>query len=345
MLKTSQEASIDPAHLYALVQSILPEISAGRWAPQSFSIGETRKHHSKMLIFCHLAYIDQSVQALAEADLVIKCYGQKSGGDSSYAALRYLWQAGFAADQPYSVPRLYGYQPEQGFLIQEHAAGTTWSEWLRQTPAAAAQVATQAAGWLVRLQQTPVPPQVPSQCLGEVPYCCLATPGVLLQKLAASFPAYASRLEEIEKHLQPQQSQVQGLPGVLSHGDFHPKNVLFTPERTTVIDFDAYGVHEAAFDVGYCIGQLLSMAYWHSGTIAPGAAAASIFWQRYAQEGSAAWPHVSLATACTLVQVLHYALRVPHAAHVEILAPWLDLIEQWMTCDDARILTRLTASG
>lgn len=344
MLKVSREADIDEAPLYALVRSTLPEISAGRWEPESFFVVRIHKHHNKKLVYCHLAYTDQVAKTPAEADLVVKYYGKKRGASSTRAALQYLWQAGFDADQPYSVPRFCGYEPEQNILIQTRAEGITWAEWLQQAPQIADQVAAHAADWLVRLQRTPVPARIPSQRLSEVPYRCLVAPDELLETLATSIPAYAPRLRRIEEHVRQRLSELDGLPGVLSHGDFHPKNVLFIPGQTTALDFDAYGVHEAAFDVGYCIGQLLSMAYAHYGTVAPGAVVANSFWQRYAREGTAAWQHVSLVTACTLIQVLHYTRRALHGASAEMPAVWLDLIEQWLMSDDARILTRLAAN-
>jgi aminoglycoside phosphotransferase (APT) family kinase protein len=337
-LKTGREVDIDEAQLYALVRATLPEIRAGSWVPESFSIERTSKHHDKKLAYCHLAYADRAAGTLAEAELVVKYYGNKSGASSTRAALQYLRGAGFDADQRYCVPRFCAYAPEQRALVQTRAEGITWAEWLRQAPEIGEQVTTDAADWLVRLQQTPIPARIPAQCLSETPYRCLVAPDELLEALATSFPAYASRLRWIKEQLRQRLSAVDGLPSVLSHGDFHPKNILFTPRQTTVIDFDAYGAHEAAFDVGYCIGQLFSMAYAHYGTVAPGAVAANSFWRRYAREGSAEWRHVSLVTTCTLIQVLHYTRRALRGARAQMLTLWLDLIEQWLMCDDERIL-------
>jgi hypothetical protein len=337
---TSRNEDIDQETLGALVQSMFPEMTK----PQSFSIVETYQHHDKTLVFCQLVYLEPPAQGPEVADLVVKFYSRKGEADCSCAAQQYLWQAGFDT-QPYCVPRLYGCASEGRVLVQQRATGHTWAQWLKQAPSLAAQMAPQVAGWLVHLQQTPLPPQMPPQRRRKTPAQGLAEPRRLLQELAASFPAQAPRLEGIGTQLQERRPQLQGLPILLAHGDFHPGNVMFTPEKTTLIDFDAYGVHEAAFDVGYCIGQLLSMSYFRCGSIAPGAAAASAFWQCYAREGHASWPHVAIETACTLVQVLHYTLRGRHTGRAELLALWLDLIEAWMTSEDARILARLARHG
>ncbi len=345
MRRSNKDVNVDPARLAALVEAIIPEIPAERWAPQSFSILEARRHHGKVFLFCRLVYRDEAPhRRVVKADLVVKCYGKKKGAASSRAALQYLSQAGFGADQQYCVPHFYGYLRKQRYLVQAHAAGIAWFEWLQRAAARAARLAAPAAEWLIQLQHIPIPARIPPQRLSETPYRCMVAPGDLLQDLAASFPVYASRLKEISDQVQARRSQMQPLPGVLAHGDFHPKNILFVPGRltqTTVIDFDAFGVHEPAFDVGYCIGQLLSMAYIHCGTLAPGAAAASFFWRRYAREGIAPWRHVSLATACTLIQVLHYTFHAAHGADARMLLPWLDLIERWIACDDPDILKRL----
>ena len=342
MRRRDQEVTIDPTRLSALVEAITPELQTGRWAPQSFSILETRRHHEKVFLFCQLVYRDEEAHRRVKADLVVKCYGKKKGADSSCAALQYLTQAGFGANSQYRVPHLYGYLQEQGYLVQARTAGISWFEWLERAPARAARLASPAAEWLLLLQQIPIPAWVPSQRLSEAPYRCMVAPGALLQDLTEAFPIYTSRLKRIGEQLPAWRPQMQLSPGVLAHGDFHPKNILFAPSQTTVIDFDTFGVHEPAFDVGYCIGQLLSMAYMHCDTFAPGAAAASSFWRRYAREGLATWRRVSLATACTLIQILHYTLHASSGACARLLLPWLDLIEQYIVCDDPEILQRLS---
>ena len=345
MRRSDKDVNIDPARLAALIEAVIPEIQAERWAPKSFSILEARRHHGKLFLFCRLVYRDEAPhRRVVNTDLVVKCYGKKKGAASSCVALQYLSQAGFGADQPYCVPRFYGYLREQRYLVQAHAAGIAWFEWLQRAPTRAARLASSAAEWLIQLQRIPIPARVPPQRLSETPYRCMVAPGALLQDLAASFPAYASRLKEISDHVRARRSQMQPAPGVLAHGDFHPKNILFVPghmTQTAVIDFDAFGVHEPACDVGYCIGQLLSMAYTHCGTLAPGAAAADFFWRRYGREGIAPWRHVSLATACTLIQVLHYTFHASRSADAQAMLPWLDLIERWIACDDPDILKRL----
>lgn len=346
MRRSTKNVNIDPARLSTLVEAIIPEIQAERWAPQSFSILEARRHHGKIFLFCRLVCRDEAPhRRVVKTDLVIKCYGNKKGATSSCVALQYLSQAGFGADQQYCVPHFYGYLREQRYLVQARAAGIAWFERLQRAPARAARLAAPAAEWLIHLQRIPIPARVPSQRLSETPYRCIVAPGDLLQDLAASFPVYTARLKEISDHLRARRSRMQPAQSVLAHGDFHPKNILFAPSQTTVIDFDAFGVHEPAFDVGYCIGQLLSMAYTHCGTLAPGATAADFFWRRYAREGIAPWQHVSLATACTLIQVLHYTFHASHGADAGMFLPWLDLIERWIACDDPDILKRLAHSA
>lgn len=333
---------MNEAQVFALLKSTIPEMHSEAWEARSFHIAERQKHHHKMLIFCHLVYTDHLHHTIEEADLVIKRYRQKNEGDLSSAALQHLWQTGFGSESPYRVPRLYGYAPEQGTLVQERAVGQTWNTLLQQDQHSAWQTAaTQAAGWLVQLQRTPAHAAIPQPLSKRTPHAYLSAAPSLLQALAAAFPAFAARMERIDRDLSHRMPALQELPLVLSHGDFHAENVVSTAGWATLIDFDAYGLHEAAFDIGYCIGQLLSMSYFRCGSILPGVKSARSFWSSYASTGYAAWPHVSLEVACTLVQVLHYTLYALHADRAGMIPHWLDLIEQWLDCTSPDIFTYL----
>jgi aminoglycoside phosphotransferase (APT) family kinase protein len=159
-------------------------------------------------------------------------------------------------------------------------------------------------------------------------------------ELSEAYPGHAPRLEQVgtrlRSELQPGDRQL-----VPSHGDYHPKNVFVAREWVTVIDFDTFGLREAAFDVGYAIGQLVIMSVFRTGDLASGVEAASAFWRRYRKSDLAPWRRVTVHIARTFLQSLHYELCVLKNGRVELLTLWPDLIDHWLAGDDSDVFHSL----
>jgi aminoglycoside phosphotransferase (APT) family kinase protein len=272
-----------------------------------------------------MAYHEGTGSAATTADLVAKVYGSDRGAHA-LRALQQLWTAGFRPPSRYRVPCPYGYSPERGTLWQAFAPGTAWADLLWGEPWTLSEASARAAAWLLQLQQAPV------QAEARGPDHAAATARRLAGELATAFPWQAARLEALaERLIAPLQSEA--LPLVPSHGDYHPKNIFLTRELATVIDFDTFGLREAAFDVGYATGQLLIMSCFRLGTLAPGAQAALAFWRNYELGGQATWERVAVHVARTFFQSLHYELCVLRNNRLDLLKLWTDQIEQWLASD------------
>jgi aminoglycoside phosphotransferase (APT) family kinase protein len=193
-----------------------------------------------------------------------------------------------------------------------------------------------AAAWLLELQR--------SQLAGEPKGQEGAVESVQRwsQELAATFPGHAHQLESVSGRLIPT-LQADGIPLAPSHGDYHPMNIFLTPTLTTVIDFDTFALREAAFDVGYAIGQLLIMSYFQTGAFGPGAEAALAFWQHYQTRGRALWDRVAAQIARTFFQSLHYELYTLRNNRLELLNLWTNLMEAWLDSGRTTILDGLSA--
>ncbi len=311
----------------------IPEVSAGAWRLLSCQVTEVRKQRRKRIAFCLISYQNGADRRVKTTEIVAKFYGSDRG-TKALGALQQLWEAGFRPPARYCVPRPYGYLPEQGALLQANAPGATWASFLRGDERALAAVSAQAGAWLVQLQRSPVSAEAKSWKSD------VDSAQRFAQELASSFPEHASRLEPVAEQF-IQALRAEGIPQLPSHGDYHPKNVFLTPRLTTVIDFDTMGLREAAFDVGYAIGQLLIMSYFQLGDFAPGASAALAFWRRYQVGGPVTWTRVAVQVARTFLQSLHYELCTLRNNRVELLDPWLDLIEEWLHSDGPTTLERL----
>ncbi len=268
------------------------------------------------------------------AQIVAKAYGSDRGSNA-LAAIQRLWEEGFRPPARFRVPRPYGYTPEYGTLLLGLAPGTRWSDFLRQEEGALASASARAAGWLIRLQRSSVEAQVGQDDAAVAERRAL--------ELMTLFPSCAPGIEPVVERIVARLRQ-DSVPSLSSHGDFHPDNVFLTKSVATVIDFDRFGLREAAFDVGYAIGQLLIMSDYRLRDFAPGAHAARALWHRYRSEGHATWSRVAVQVARTFLQSLHYELCTLGNDRVDLLERWPRLMEQWLESEGPQTLDELGRS-
>jgi Phosphotransferase enzyme family len=313
----------------------LSEIRAGAWDLLSCQVTDVWKQRRKRIVFCRVSYRTMTDRRVRTTDIVVKVYGCDRGAPA-LGALSQLWEAGFRPPARYRVPRPYGYLPAQGTLLQASAPGAAWASFLRGDERVRWAASDRAGAWLVRLQRSPVSAEARRWEVDA------AATRRCASELAASFPQYGPRLAPVAARLIPL-LRAEGIPRVPSHGDYHPKNVFLTAGLATVIDFDTFGVREAAFDVGYAIGQLLIMSYFQLGDLGPGASAALAFWRRCQLGGHASWTRVAVQVARTFLQSLHFELCTLRNGRVELFDLWLYLMEEWLDSAGPAILERLRA--
>ena len=286
------------------------------------------------ILFYRVGYDQRGDRRARSVEIVAKLYGDHTG-TRAIASLRQLRQAGFRPPAPHQVPRPYGYSAARKALLQARAPGVVWADVLRHDPSSLAAASAEAASWLIRLQRCPTRTGFESQP-GDLPAVARCA-----QELMSAFPRHASRLRPLTERLLSRLGS-EGTALVPAHGDFHPENVFVAPGTITVIDFDRLGLREPAFDVGYALGQLLAMSYISLGDMAPGARAASDFWQRYEGEGEARWSRVAVHAARGMLQSLYWELcALPHS-RTELLELWPELIEEWLRSDGPATLERFS---
>ena len=305
-----------------LLSRVVPEVRAGKWRLLSFKIRKIQQHHRKRIVRGLLSYQNGTDNSAQTEEIIVKVYGSDRGG-KALDALKNLWRAGFCSPAKYRVPRPYGYLPQEGALLQGTAPGTSWADLVRFDDPFLTTGSARAAAWLLHLQR--------SQLSGETKGREGAVESVQRwsQELTEIFPDHVDRIESVAGRL-ISALQADGIPLVPSHGDYHPMNIFLTPTLTTVIDFDTFALREAAFDVGYAIGQLLIMSYFQTGAFDQGAKAALAFWDHYQASGQAPWNQVAVQIARTFLQSLHYELYTLRNNRLELLHLWIDLMEGWL---------------
>jgi len=298
----------------------IPEVATGRWQVCSAGIVGVLHHRRKWFVFIRVGYRAKGEGKTRTAQVVAKV-DPDGRGLAELEALRHLWVAGLRPPGRYQVPRPYGYAPGPKALLEGAAPGTLWVEYLQGRPGQLAAASRRAAGWLRRFQSL----AVEADLIRPDPDATCAQAA----ELAKMYPEVTASLKSVADRLADLLTAYRGSP-VPAHGDYHPKQVFLSPGLTTVVDFEAFGLREPAFDVGHAVGQLLSMSYFRTGSFAAGAVGAAAFWQAYRQGGLAEWSRVRVHVGRTLIQVLHYALVRLGSGRPEMVADWVRLIRAFL---------------
>lgn len=313
-----------------LLAEVVPEIGSGAWRLLSWRAeGEVQVRPGAHLVFGRMSYEEAPNGRLRTDDVMLKVH-EGDRGARTCEALGELWKAGFRPPGEHRVPRVYGYSPELGVLLQSRVVGEPWLDLLGGDVRELREVSRKAAGWLLRLQGSPVGAE--GRESEEAP--------ALAPKLARGYPRYAPRVTRLAERI-AETSGTGAVTLVPSHGDYHPENVLLGTDAVTVVDLGNLGRRDAAYDVGYCVGQLLIRSYLGGGGFAPGARAADAFWGRYASEGPAAWPRVAAHAARAFLQGLHYELCILGSDRAGLLDVWPDLAERLLESDKSETLENI----
>ena len=321
------------AYARGLLEEAVPELAAGTWRLLEWRLRDLRGGRRKPVALYGITYADEAGRARS-VEVAVKVFRAKRHRAAiAHAAATGLWEDGFRPPSPLLVPRPLGYAPGSSAVVSELGEGEPWADFLHAGPAALRDASARAAAWLVRLQHAAVGPAAGGP-EGERPVAAQ------LADLARSRPDHRAALMALGDRLVPRLAEPQA-PAVPSHGDFHPKNVLLHGGRTTGIDLDGFALREPAFDVGWAMGQLLSMSYFRLGATHRGAEAAAAFWAAYAPEGPAAWPRVAVHVARTCVDVLHYVLYALDTGEVALLDTWPALAHAWLDSDGPEVLDHL----
>ncbi|HKH12341.1 MAG TPA: phosphotransferase [Rubrobacter sp.] len=316
------EVGVDNEFVIRMLREGIPELGSDEWRLLGWEHERTWRHRGRRFVFGRLHYVGEGGAEATSAEVLVKLY-RKDPGDRSLRALRLLWEAGFRSPSPWRVPRPYGRVAQQNLLIQERVGGESWQEHLVLEDGSLAAASAAAADWLLRLQA------VPPENANHAPYASgPRSPERLARELMAAHPEKEALLGPLANRLVGVLRE--GAEPVLSHGDYHPDNVRISRGAVTVIDFDNFGRREAAYDVGYAIGQLMIMSYIRSGDFGAGARAAAAFLERYDEGGGAPPERVGAHVSRTFLQSLHYELVTLKNGRTDLIEPWAEQMDRWL---------------
>jgi aminoglycoside phosphotransferase (APT) family kinase protein len=330
-VKPAHSQLADEAYARALLADAVPELADGTWRLLEWRLRDLRGGRRKPVALYGLNYEDGD-GAPRSVEVAVKVFRAKRHRAAiAHDAATGLWADGFRPPSPLRVPRPLGFAPARSAVVSELGEGVPWADFLHAEPAALRDASVRAAAWLARLQRAAArPPAAGPE--GERPVAAQ------LADLARHQPGHRAALAALGERLVPRLAEPQA-PAVPSHGDFHPKNVLLRGGNATGIDLDGFALREPAFDVGWAMGQLLSMSYFRLGDMRRGAEAAAAFWAAY--DGPAAWSRVAVHVARTCVDVLHYVVYALDTGEVALLDAWPPLAHAWLDSDGPEVLDHL----
>jgi hypothetical protein len=212
------------------------------------------KHGQRATVLEQLAYPAGADPSWPRA--VIAKTDSDTGGASTYAWMRELWQGGVGRDD---VPRLaepLAYLPEHRTLLQGAVPGDrTLADLVAGAGPSVDSALRSTAEGLAALHRSGVTTGPARTVAAEV-----ATIERLLTRLEPSFPEQVDRDARALLAALAARGGDGPVTAVPVHGAFRPAQVLLDATRPAFLDFDGFGQGEAALDVGRFVAKLAEIA-------------------------------------------------------------------------------------
>ena len=235
-----------------------------------------------------------------------------------FSILKTLRSNGFAEDGKFTVPRPILYIPALSFLLMDKADGELLREMFERKDDPTSYVKG-AAQWLAKLHSSKIRLDRVKSRKDEVAASLRFTRAVI-----RLFPRQKSEIESISDQLISLQEAHPPRPRRPIHGDYHARNIIASPEVTTVIDLEEAQMGDPAFDLGYFVAQT-KMTHGSWQTIAQ---ATESFLQEYLENRPSVQDDFAQSVAVFEAQT--YLQRIYHAHYLLDQKPNLDQISEWL---------------
>jgi thiamine kinase-like enzyme len=251
----------------------------------------------------------------------------------AFDALRRVWAAGMRPPASFTVVEPIVYLRGRQCTILEKAPGVLLWDAQKAMAPSFLEWTRLAAQWLSTLHNVQV----------DAPVWHDHQPRVerWSSELGEVAPRWAGRIRALAERALTALQKERELELVPSHGDFHPGNLFISESRVTGIDLDKFARRERAFDVAYYLAQTACMGYWEDGSFERTLGIRECFLQAYCENARYTPSPERLAPyiATTLVQNLHFELRVYKTDRSHIIEPWLEAAERCLAACDVRLAT------
>ncbi len=232
--------------------------------------------------------------------------------------MKTLRSNGFGEDSKLRVPSPVLYIPALAFLMMEQAEGQTLREIFESRKDPEPYV-TGAARWLARLHSSSIILDGEFSRDDEI-----AASHRYARAGSWLFPTLKSEIQSISDQLINAQKALQLPERKPIHGDYHPRNIIVSPDLTTVIDFEESRMGDPAFDVGYFMAQTKMTHGLGDTTIR----AVEAFIQEYQGNHTSVDP--DLVNRASVFEAQTYLQRIYHTYYLLALRPNFDLISEWL---------------
>ncbi len=236
----------------------------------------------------------------------------------TFSVMKTLRSNGFGEDSKLRVPSPVLYIPALAFLMMEQAEGQTLREIFESRKDPEPYV-TGAARWLARLHSSSIILDGEFSRDDEI-----AASHRYARAGSWLFPTLKSEIQSISDQLINAQKALQLPERKPIHGDYHPRNIIVSPDLTTVIDFEESRMGDPAFDVGYFMAQTKMTHGLGDTTIR----AVEAFIQEYQGNHTSVDP--DLVNRASVFEAQTYLQRIYHTYYLLALRPNFDLISEWL---------------
>jgi aminoglycoside phosphotransferase (APT) family kinase protein len=221
--------------------------------------------------------------------------------------------AGCSGIAPDAVCLPIRYLPDERLLVFPWVEGPCLADIADDRCAALFRSAADLAASLHRLAIVPEPPTTPAQLVAHVAARC--------EHLRHRWPDAVPVMEPLVSALVDAASLLDPAEPALVHGDLWAGQLVWTGERLVMLDLDAFGYTDPAYDVGHFLAQLERGGLLDRGRAARATAWGACFLEAY----RAAMPGISTRNvafyrALTLARKIHTVRRTEPAAWPRLAA-------------------------
>ncbi len=236
----------------------------------------------------------------------------------TFSVMKTLRSNGFGQESNLRVPSPVLYIPALSFLMMEQAEGQPLRE-IFECRMDSGPYVKGAARWLAKLHNSNV--RLDGEFFRddeiEASRRYARAGSWLLPTLKSDIQSISNQLIDAQKTL-PLHARKP------IHGDYHPRNIIVSPDLTTVIDFEEARMGDPAFDLGYFVAQTKMTHGLGDATIQ----AVKAFIQEYQENQPSMDP--DLAQRAAVFEAQTYLQRIYHTYYLLALRPDFDLISNWL---------------
>ena len=279
---------------------------------QGFEARTLKKHLRKTII-------DYTVKFTNSTKSYIGIYRESDERlEHVFSLLKILRSNGFAEASRLTVPRPILYMPALSFLLMGKADGEPL-RYVFERKGDPTSYVKGAAQWLAKLHGSSIRLDGVRSPKDEVAASLRFTRAALWL-----FPRLKLEIQSISDQLIALQEASPPRPRRPIHGDYHPRNIIASPELTTVIDLEEARMGDPAFDLGYFVAQT-KMTHGTGQTIIQAT-------ESFLREYQETQPSVQgdFARTVAVFEAQTYLQRMYHTYYLLELKPNFDQISEWL---------------